>query len=562
MTHAPRIRLPAPRGQPHLRPRALLVSALAVVLAWSGCGDDEGDQGGTGKRGGSITISHTSQPDFLDPALSFSLNGWEALWIVYTPLLTYAHEEGRAGTRLIPGLAEELPEISEDGLTYTLRLRDGLRYSDGRSVRASDFEHTIKRVLALESQGTSYYRVIDGAGDYIRAGKPEADLAGIETDDASGRITIRLAEPSGTFANVLAMNFAGLVPGDTPFENQTRDPPPGVGAYRITSSVPNREFVLERNERFDVPGIPKGKVDRIRVEMVSSLERQAQDVIRGRLDFMDDAPPPDLLAEIRHRYRDRFETFSTGVLNYFWLNVREEPFDDRRVRVAANLALDRPGLARLLGGLLEPGCNLLPPAIPGHERLERCPGGVPAGGRDVERARRLVRAAGAEGADVKVWGTTEEPGRAVAIAFADMLGEAGLDAEPRLLAFAVWLSAVGNQDTRAQTGLVGWSPSYPHPADYLGQFSGAHITRTGNLNKGNVDDPRITAAITRLEREPDLDAVADDWAQVDRDLSDGAYAAVVGYQKLTTFMSERMNFDDCSLNHPIYAHDYSSFCLK
>jgi peptide/nickel transport system substrate-binding protein len=110
MTHAPRIRLPAPRGQPHLLPRALLVSAIAVVLAWSGCGDDEGDQGGTGKQGGSITISHTSQPDFLDPALSFSLNGWEALWIVYTPLLTYAHEEGRAGTRLIPGLAEELPE--------------------------------------------------------------------------------------------------------------------------------------------------------------------------------------------------------------------------------------------------------------------------------------------------------------------------------------------------------------------------------------------------------------------------------------------------------------------
>ena len=550
------------RSDRRLLGRVLLSVPLIAAVAWSACGEGDRQERDAGRRGGSITISHTSQPDFLDPALSFSLNGWEAMWIVYTPLLTYAHEEGRKGTRLIPGLARELPRISDDGRTYRLTLRDGLRYSDGRPVRASDFEHTIKRVLALESQGTSYYQVIEGASEYIRAGRPGADLRGVETDDASGRITIRLVEPSGTFANVLAMNFAGLVPGDTPFANRTRDPPPGVGAYRIARSVPNREFVLERNRRFDVPGISEGKIDRITVRIVSSPQRQAQDVIRGRLDFMTDAPPPDLLAEIKRRYGDRFETFSTAVVDYFWLNVREEPFDDRRVRQAANLALDRPGIARLLGGLFQPGCNLLPPAIPGHEPLDHCPGGVPADRRDLDRARRLVRAAGGEGADVKVWGITEEPGRSVAVAFADMLSEAGLDAKPRLLDFPVWLAAVGNQRTRAQTGVMSWSPSFPHPADYLGQFSGAHITRTGNLNKGNVDDPRITAAITRLEREPDLEAVAEEWAQVERDLAAGAYAAVAGYQKLTTFMSERMNFDDCSLNHPIYAHDYSSFCLK
>jgi peptide/nickel transport system substrate-binding protein len=389
----------------------LTFPALVAALAWSGCGDGESEPEDSGRRGGSITISHTSRPDFLDPALSFTTYGWEAMWIVYTPLLTYAHEEGEPGTKLIPGLAEELPEISDDGLTYRLKLRDGLRYSGGRQVKASDFEHTIKRVLALESQGTAYYQVIEGADEYIRAAKPEADIPGIETDDSSGRITIRLTEPSGVFSNVLAMNFAGVVPGDTPFENQTRDPPAGVGAYRLTESVPGRGFVLERNERFDLPGIPKGKLDRIRVRIVSNLERQAQDVIDGRLDFMDDPPPPDYLREIRRKYSDRFETFSTAVLNYFWLNVSEEPFDDLRVRQAVNLALDRAAFGRLLGGLLEPGCNLLPPSIPGHERLDPCP---PGDGRaDPERARALVRAAGAEGSDVKVWGPNEEPAKAI-----------------------------------------------------------------------------------------------------------------------------------------------------
>jgi peptide/nickel transport system substrate-binding protein len=542
--------------------RVLLPLALIAALAGPGCGDDNGEQDDAARRGGSITISHTAQPDFLDPALSFTLNGWEALWIVYTPLLTYAHEEGEEGTRLIPGLAEQLPEISDDGLSYRLKLREGLGYSDGTPVKASDFEHTIKRVLALESQGTSYYQVIDGAREYVRAGRPEADIRGIDTDDSSGRIAIRLTEPSGTFQDVLAMNFAGLVPRDTPFENQTRDPPPGVGAYRITESVPNREFVLERNDRFELPGIPRGKLDRIRVRIVSSLERQAQDVIDGRLDFMDDPPPPDYLREIRRRYGDRFEAFPTAVVNYFWLNVREEPFDDLRVRQAANLALDRPAIGRLVGGLFEPGCNVLPPSIPGHERLDSCPGGVPADRPDPERARRLVRAAGAEGADVKVWGPNEEPAKAITVAFADMLTGIGLDAKPQLLNFAVFLQVVGDQETGAQTGFLSYSPSYPHPADYLHQFSGTSITSTANLNKGNVDDPQIPAAVTRLAREPELEAVADAWAEVDRELAEGAYAAVAGYQKLTTFMSERMNFDDCSVNHPVYAHDYSSFCLK
>ena len=81
----------------------------------------------------------------------------------------------------------------------------------------------------------------------MEAGKPEADIPGIETDDRTGEITIKLTEPDGTFSNVLAMNFAGLVPGDTPFENLTKDPPPGIGPYKITESVPNRQFVLEKN---------------------------------------------------------------------------------------------------------------------------------------------------------------------------------------------------------------------------------------------------------------------------------------------------------------------------
>ena len=65
--------------------------------------------GGDDDTGGSITIAESAQPDALDPAMGNTLNGWETMWLVYTPLLTYRHAEGQSGTELIPGLAEELP---------------------------------------------------------------------------------------------------------------------------------------------------------------------------------------------------------------------------------------------------------------------------------------------------------------------------------------------------------------------------------------------------------------------------------------------------------------------
>ena len=244
---------------------------VLVSISAAACGDSSDSPSSAELvEGGEITIGQL-QPDYLDPALSYTANGWEPMWLVYTPLLTYAHKEGEAGAELIPGLAEDLPEVSEDGKTYTFQLRDGLTYSDGQPVVASDFEHTIKRVLNLESGGLSFYQLIEGATDYLQEGDPEGDISGIETNDKTGEITITLTEPAADFSNIVAMNFAGLVPSDTPFKNLTEAPPPGVGPYVLTESVPNREFVMERREDFadlGIPDIPTGHVDTITTQII------------------------------------------------------------------------------------------------------------------------------------------------------------------------------------------------------------------------------------------------------------------------------------------------------
>jgi peptide/nickel transport system substrate-binding protein len=552
--------------------RSWMLAMLAgVVLVLAGCGDDDGDDGGDGgsggaREGGSVTIAHSFQPDSLDPAVAYGVTTWEALWLVYTPPLTYERAEGEEGAQLIPGVARELPEVSDDGKTYTLTLREGLKYSDGTAAKASDFEHTIKRVLNLESGGSSFYLGIDGATEYVEAGDPEADIPGIETDDQTGEITIELKEPDGTFSNVLAMEFAGLVPGDTPFENLIKEPPPGIGPYEITESIPNRRFVLERNRRFDIPGIPKGRLDKITAIIVPSRARQAQDVISGELDYMQASPPPDLKPEVTAEYSDRYEEHPTNATFYLFMNTRVPPFDKQGVREAVNYGIDKPALARLFAGELAPGCSYLPPDMPGYDQalnLDDCPWGDPNQPPDLERARQLIADAGAEGADVTVWGSNYEPDPQVTEAYADMLNELGLDAKPRIIEAAIYGQTVGSAETKAQTGVTNWFQDFPHPRNFMFRVDGNSIQPTNNQNIGNVDDPEITAGIAELSQEPELTAeVADRWGELNRQLVEEGWIAPYGHAKVSTFVSERMDFDNCTLFHPVYNNDYSSFCLK
>jgi peptide/nickel transport system substrate-binding protein len=551
----------------------LLVSTVTIAAcAATDAGDSgqDGDAQRQGGAGGEITIAQSSQPDHLDPALSYTNNGWEVLWLVYTPLLTYRHAEGEAGSELIPGLAEDLPEISADGKTYTLTLRDGLEYSDGTPVNASDFEHTIKRVLNLESGGAAFYEGIEGATEYLEQGDPEGDISGVDTDDETGEITIQLVEPNAAFSNMLAISgFAGLVPGDTPFEDLTADPPPGVGAYMITESVPNRQFVLERNPEFaalGIPDIPTGNLDKITTVIVKNAAQQAQDVLDNELDYMQDPPPADYMPRIEAQASDRYEEHATASTFYFFLNQRVPPFDDPLVREAVNYAIDKPALARLFGGRLQPGCGFIPPGQPGYNEAfdtTECPYGDPSQPPNTAKAQDLIRQAGAEGAHVTVWGNNEDPTDKATQAYAEMLNEIGLDAEPNIVDGGVYSELTGNAENRAQTGLSSWYQAFPHPSDFYTLVDGDSIQPTNNLNRGNIDDPRLNGDIDQLLLEPDIQAAAGDWSALDEYLvgPPRSYLAPYGHRKLATFLSERMDFE-AALFHPVYLNDYSSWALK
>jgi peptide/nickel transport system substrate-binding protein len=543
---------------------AVLLLATAAFLLVSCSDDDDGAQ-----QDQAMTIGYFAQPDSLDPALGAQIPSSNAvLSQVYLPLLTYKQVEGDEGTTLIPGLAEGLPEVSSDGRTYSLRLREGLVYSDGSPVKASDFEHAVRRILSTGSPAAAYYEGIVGAIEYEERGEPGADVAGIEADDRTRRITVRLDGPDAAFDHLLAVPFAAPVPADTPFRDMTKQPPPGTGPFTITESEPNRQFVMARNPKFaslPIEGVPEAKLDRITVKIIADKPKLAQDVLTGKLDYMSDTPPPDMLPTIKEQAGDRYEENPTANTNWFFLNSDLPPFDDPRVREAVNYATNKAAVGRIYAGALLVGCSFIPPGMAGYDKeldSSGCPFGDPAGEPDVDRARALIREAGAEGAKVTVWGYDLPPQADVVQAYAEMLNQIGLDAEVKLVEFSVWRQTIGNADTKAHTGIEGLTPSFFHPLAYFTLVHGDAIRPENNRNTSNIDDPRINETVDRLEREREVEAVADDWAELNRYMVGKAYLVPFGHRIRGTFVSDRIDFENCTVFHRVYLEDFSRFCLK
>lgn len=531
----------------------LVVLVVGAGPALSGCGSSESDDEGV-----SLSANASAFPDALDPALAMSQEGWSALWNSYIPLLTYPHAEGEAGAELIPGLAEALPRVSADGRTYTLFLRSGLRYSDGSPVRASDFRRSIERLIELNGGATPYFTDIVGAERFAETKR--GGIAGIETDDRSGRITIRLARPRGTFPYELATLAAVPLPAGTPAEDASADPPPATGPYEIVAVRPGRGWSYARNPEWAannaelLPQLPDGHADRIEIDVVANPNTQVDQVERGEADWMTFPPPADRLAGLRDRYAGT-QLLTTPLIGvfYFWMNTTEPPFDDLRVRRAVNYAIEPAALERIYAGQMEPLQQILPPGMPGSEPFAPYP-------RNLQRARALIAAADPSEREVTVWTnnfpTSEEAGEY----YAGVLEELGFETELKALSTTNYFGVISNLNTPdLDTGWGNWLLEIPHPNSYFEpQLTSGAINETNNYNWAQFAGRRFDAAVEKLRREPLGPTQEAAYARLDRAYMREAPWAPFGQLTLTTFVSENVDADEVVIS-PVYGQDLASF---
>jgi peptide/nickel transport system substrate-binding protein len=544
-----------------LRSVGFLGIVLALAVAAGGCGKS------SSKAGGTVTQVFGTAPDSLDPGMGYTTQALEPDQTAYVPMTTYAHVSGREGGKLIPGLATALPTVSADGKTYTMNMRQGLLFSNGQPVRASDFTYAVERALKIPWGGSSFItNSVIGAEAYAKGSA--SSISGITADDATGRITIKLNAPYGAFDNVLAFPSFAPVPAGTPFKNMPTSPPPGVGPYKIVNIVPNVSFQVVKNRYWKpIPGIPSGSVNTIAAKISSNTTANALAVLNNSADVFDfaDTIPPSLLPQIESKGSGRFEKVIKNSTYYFFLNTKTKPFSSEKARQAVIVGMDRNAISRLGSGFFTPACFLLPPGITGHP-TGTCPYGDPTK-PDLAKAKELVTQSGMAGTPVTVWGEERSPRRQFVDYYTSFLNQIGFKATEKIIADATYFPTIGNLKLNPQTGFADWNEDFPNPIDFYGiLLAGDAILPTNNQNFGQVNDPVLNAKVNMLGSlykvpTSSLSSFASQWQALDEYAAKKAYTAVFGYASFPKLASERLDYG-ASILHTVFGWDWLTFKLK
>jgi YVTN family beta-propeller protein len=511
------------------RPQGVAISGEDVLVAVR--------QSGAGHRGGTLRMRTSRAVAGIDPAVAWDTSTTPMLRMAYDGLVGFNQASGAQGTQLVPNLAVSLPTPTDDGKTYTFRLRPNVRFSTGRRVRPSDVRHTFERLFAIGKSGaipSHYYDRIVGAHRCKQGHK--CDLSrGIVADDASNVVTFHLVAPDPEFLYKLAMNSAYIVPRATSLtEALAEHPLPATGPYIIARYRPNRVLRLIRNPHFrewSKAAQPDGYPDEIVLDIGGTPDRAANDVIGGKADLFTTSqsqtpPTQPVLTSLKTRYGGQVHTNPQAATIALFLNTRLPPFDRVEARKAVNYAADRAAAVEAAGGpdVAQATCQILPPGLPGYR--PHCPytAGPTSEGRwtapDLAKARALVTASGTRGMKVTVWSWADLPG--IGPYTVRLLRSLGYRVSmKKALPEPPYFEVVLNPRTRAQIATNEWIADYPRASGFFGPVLTCKSFVPNaplNLNGAAFCDPRIDRQIERASAEQvtNPDAARGLWERVDR----------------------------------------------
>ena len=410
------------------------------------------------------------EPATLDPAFIESAGDVQFLLQVYAGL-TRLDEEGRP----YASLAESW-SVSDDGRTYTFRLRPGLTFSDGSPLDATDVRRSWLRILdpATRSTAPDVLSVIEGATERL-AGGPEDGVA-IHVPDAR-TLTVTLKHPAGYFTAVLATPTAFVVPRSARGSDdtwQSRDSFVGSGPYAIHGSDASG-LVLRANDHYVAGAPPIGEIQLVTDPGGDPATTFANDAVDltgvASYDAAWIAYDPDLGPALHPS--------ASLAVQYFGFDTTRPPFDDARVRRAFALALDRRRLvANAEGSSGTPASSVVPPAL--------WPDGlVDNQAADLPEARRLLDEAGY--ADRSKLGTitVNGSGLGVALAVAIWERELGVQIAVETMQFRDYIRALEKDPPQVFT--IDWVADYPSPYALYGLL----LLPDATSNSGHWDDPEF-----------------------------------------------------------------------
>jgi oligopeptide transport system substrate-binding protein len=435
------------------------------------------------------------EPTTLDLHRGAEVSPQNVLMDLYEGLVTLG-----ADGSVVPGMAERW-DVSSDGLRWTFRLRDGLRWSNGEALTAAQWVASFQRLLSPDTAAplATLFTSIRGADPMLRGESP--DGLGVSAPDAR-TIVIELERPTALLER-LALPVAAPVylPAIAAHGAQHTRPGKlvGNGAYRLVEWTPQASLLLERNPHFHAAD--EVAIAQVRFHVTEDAGTEQKRFSAGDLDFTE-VVPPGRLERLRERFGSTLRISPYLGSFYLGYNLRRAPFaDSPALRRALSLAIDRDLLTRYITALGEtPAYTLLPPSLIGDAAIAR-PEAALTQAQRVAEAKRLYAEAGHSAdapLEVELRYNTSIPHRRLALAVAAMWRET-LGVRTRLVN-EEWKVFVQNRRSGRLTQVFrgGWIADVADPLSFLDAFDGG-----GSNDWSGWRDARFSQLLAAARAEPD-----------------------------------------------------------
>ena len=484
------------------------VSAAALGLA--ACGGNKSGSTATsgsassaaGSSTGSVntagfTVQYGSNPETLDPALNSAIDGANTVITIFEPLLLI-----NENNEVVGGQAESW-ETSEDGLTWTFTMRDGLKWSDGTDLNAKDFEYSFKRMVNPDTAAPyaeTCLGMIDGF-DAAQAG--DADALNVKASDDGKTLTIVLSYPCSYFDKMAAFAAMSPVQQATVEANgdswcTSADTFVSNGPYMITDWTPSERIVLTKNPNY-VGGWDNSKIvsDTITLLLLEDSSASFAAYNSGEAQLIKDVPTDEIPSLTKAEDGGDFYVDTILGTYYVSLNLQRDAFQDAKVRKALSLAIDRDYVANtIMQGTYTTADSIVGPGIVDESGYFHDNGNAPYISADYEanlaEAKKLLEEAGypnGEGYPTIEY-STNDAGYHVPLAeyLQQAWGDLGITLTINKMEWSSFTPArrAGEYDVARN----GWVMDYNDPSNMLDLF----CTGNGN-NDGKYSNPDFDAAI-------------------------------------------------------------------
>ncbi len=527
----------------------------------------------------------------LDPAHAQSVAAARAVALVYETLLEYDYLA--RPYRLRGAVAEDLPDVSEDGRVWTFRIRPGIEFgpdpcfgvtSEGkaktRELQAADVVYSLKRLADVKT-GSGGYWILDGLIEGLDAfreqsrGDPPTDydrpVAGLETPD-SHTLRVTLTRPAPHRLWGLAIPTTAIVPreaveayGAAGFSRTET----GSGPFRLVHWRRNYRMEFERRPGRDpardaTPSLPDAAgavpVERIQWLVMDDPSTRWMAFLAGQLDLESDIPRDHWDAVVQadgtlapRLARQGIRIESQPGLDTFYIGFNlDDPVlgGNRKLRQALNAAFDFETWASLQVGRMEPAAGPVPPGIAG--RLE-----TPfAHGHDLDRARQLLAEAGyPEGRDPATGrrltlelhlGRTDRETRESTELLVSFAERVGVVIEPRYHHWPAFLRTVGRRE--AQMFRIGWVADYPDAENFLQLFYSRNASP--GPNRANYVNPRYDALYEEALRTTDESLRLERYRQLQEIVREDCPWVFLHHRRIALLLHDRIR------NHRLHAFPY------